>query len=298
MLRNIKSIGNTLIYLGSFFNVPCVQHIEGNFTIQSKLTQAFNGSKMPSVDVKVVCKESEITSITSFFYNSVFRSVEIDCTGITSINQCFANAVIDEVTLEHTESCSNASSLFQNSTINKCSGLTLEGATNISNLYQSSKIFQIDSYLKGLQGDNVLVANNVFNDCKTVYEVEDIIIPNCTSINSFFRNCQSLIAVGTCNFSSITSATDAFYNVKYLKKISFVEESIPIPINFGYSKLLELESAKSIIKGLKNYAGTDKEFTYTIQFSAETLAILEADGTTAPDGGTWVEYAQSKGWNI
>ena len=60
---------------------------------------------------------------------------------------------------------------------------------------------------------------------------------------------------------------------------------------------LDLESAKSIILALENYAGTDKEFSYKITLSAGTWAVLDADGETAPHGGTWRDYVGTLGWD-
>ena len=61
---------------------------------------------------------------------------------------------------------------------------------------------------------------------------------------------------------------------------------------------LTLESAKSVISALYDYSGTDEEFAYSLTLSTDTIALLEAEGTTAPGGLTWVDYANSKGWNI
>jgi hypothetical protein len=61
---------------------------------------------------------------------------------------------------------------------------------------------------------------------------------------------------------------------------------------------LTVDSMKSIISCLKNYAGTDSDGTYTLTFSDGCWAALEAD-SAAPDGGTWKEYVQlALGWAI
>lgn len=64
------------------------------------------------------------------------------------------------------------------------------------------------------------------------------------------------------------------------------------------SSPLNLESAKRIISKLVDYKGTDREYAQKVTFSSTTLALLEADGATAPGDITWTEYARSKGWNI
>lgn len=79
-----------------------------------------------------------------------------------------------------------------------------------------------------------------------------------------------------------------------LQYIGF-EGTIANTINFSWSPLVP-ESMKKAILCLKNYSGTDEEFTYTITFSDACWTALEAD-STAPNGMTWTEYVDSLGWN-
>lgn len=67
-------------------------------------------------------------------------------------------------------------------------------------------------------------------------------------------------------------------------------------LNMSYCTGLSVDSMKSIISCLKNYSGTDSEFSYTLTFPEGRWAALEAD-STAPDGSTWEEYVDSLGWN-
>ena len=87
----------------------------------------------------------------------------------------------------------------------------------------------------------------------------------------------------------------SFTNASALKNITFEGE---INCNFRIqSSPLTLESAKSIISALKDYSGTTDEFKYTVSFSENTKVLLEAEGATAPNGDTWLNYAFAKGWN-
>ncbi len=61
------------------------------------------------------------------------------------------------------------------------------------------------------------------------------------------------------------------------------------------SSVLSVASAKSIISHLKNYMGTDNEYTYSVKLNAGVWAALETNGT-APNGMTWAEYVSSLGW--
>ena len=87
-----------------------------------------------------------------------------------------------------------------------------------------------------------------------------------------------------------------FYNATGITNIAF-EGVIGKDIDFSYSSNLSIESMKSIISCLKNYAGTDYELTYTVAFDEACWTRLEED-STAPDGTTWAEYVASLGWNI
>ena len=55
---------------------------------------------------------------------------------------------------------------------------------------------------------------------------------------------------------------------------------------------------KSIISALKDYSGTDKEFTYTVTFTSACITALDKEGNNSPNGNTWRNYANDKGWNI
>lgn len=94
-------------------------------------------------------------------------------------------------------------------------------------------------------------------------------------------------------------AHNFIHNAINLERIWFVEESI----GFGFTlatcgKNIEVDCLKSVIRGLKNYAGTENEFVYTLGLSAVHKQKLEAEGATAPNGMTWLEYVDAKGWNV
>lgn len=61
---------------------------------------------------------------------------------------------------------------------------------------------------------------------------------------------------------------------------------------------LSLDSLKSFINALADYTGTDKEYKYTISLHPDSIALLEADGNSAPNGLTWLDYIDSKKWNV
>ena len=69
-------------------------------------------------------------------------------------------------------------------------------------------------------------------------------------------------------------------------------------ISFKHSTKLTIDSLKNIINALADYYGTDDDGKYTLTLNSACNATLEAEGATAPDGLTWREYAQFKGWNL
>lgn len=174
--------------------------------------------------------------------------------------------------------------------------------TTVNNMFESCQITDLKA---------ILDRNNIVLDFSGVTYNSSIYI---------FQNSQ-ITRVGVVDLSNVTSVAYWFYNAKnlqYIEKWKMKEtQTFHSTYTFGNcSKLshciaegvigttlnvsacpLDLESAKSFITCLKDYSGTSKEFTYEIRFSSTTKAYLEAEGATAPDGMTWLEYAQAKGWN-
>lgn len=90
--------------------------------------------------------------------------------------------------------------------------------------------------------------------------------------------------------------TDMFVNMQKLTSLMIDGKIIESTINLGISPLTA-ESAKSLINALWDYSGTANEFKYKVTFSATTKTALEAEGATAPNGDTWLNYMTAKGWN-
>ena len=137
------------------------------------------------------------------------------------------------------------------------------------------------------------------NSATDLVEV-DLDFSKATQMYGAFRGCTALTTVENLNLSKVTgdsNFSNVFYNCSALKKVSVIANTIKRNISFSYSPLLTLESAKSILLGLYNYAGNYYEFSFTITFHADTWTLLDNDGTTAPDGLTWREYVNSIGWN-
>lgn len=115
-----------------------------------------------------------------------------------------------------------------------------------------------------------------------------------TNFNRMCDGCWYLETVEEIDVSSATITTNIFWACDRLKEIRFVGE-IPISISFQHSPL-SIASLKSIITHLKNYAGTDKEYTYTLTLSSVSKTALEAEGATSPNNNLWTEYIDDLGW--
>lgn len=90
-----------------------------------------------------------------------------------------------------------------------------------------------------------------------------------------------------------TLPSNVFSSAESLTNLT-IEGVIGRSISFANNPL-SVDSMKSIISALKNYAGTTSEDTYRLTFSSTCWENLEAD-STAPDGNTWKDYVASLGW--
>lgn len=85
-----------------------------------------------------------------------------------------------------------------------------------------------------------------------------------------------------------------WFNNTNITNVAF-EGVIGQDLDMSYGNGITVASMKSIITHLKDYSGTDSEFTYTVRFAAARWTALEAD-STAPNGDTWENYVISLGW--
>lgn len=86
----------------------------------------------------------------------------------------------------------------------------------------------------------------------------------------------------------------AFSNMSALKNLT-VTGTIGKSFDISDSPLT-VESAKNVIKALKDYS-TDAPFTYSVLFSSSVMNALDAEGNTSPNGNSWLEYLDDIGWN-
>ena len=114
-------------------------------------------------------------------------------------------------------------------------------------------------------------------------------VNQCFFYSSYLETIDEVIIAETVNPTEYM-----FQYCSALKNIKFTG-TIGKSIYFSQSPLT-VDSMKSVISALKNYAGTDNELKYTVKFKANCWTALEASGA-APDGNTWKEYVANLGWN-
>lgn len=98
----------------------------------------------------------------------------------------------------------------------------------------------------------------------------------------------------------ITAFTNPFAGCTRLAHINEVEGVIDKSISFSECPL-SVASMKNIISCLKDFSGTDGEYTYTVTFKTSAFNVLESEGATAEYNGvacTWAELIDNKKWNL
>lgn len=176
----------------------------------------------------------------------------------------------------------------------------------------------------------------MFRNCKIVGDLDAILksygvtlnTENCTTLSYMFMNAYNITKVGIFDLTSVVSSAgvldSVFNSCHVLEEIELIKtanlEFAPFPVSMFRNCLilkeirfegiivkgldiknspLSLESAINIINHLKNYKGTSEDMSYTVSFSATTLALLDAEGDTAsPNGNSWRNYISDLGWNL
>ena len=139
------------------------------------------------------------------------------------------------------------------------------------------------------------------NNCSSLEIVEDVNFQPIMSYAYFFAGCINLKTIEVLRVSEKSgfggsNGGDCFYKCTALENVSF-EGVIGKKISFPYSPL-SIESLKSVITHLKDYSGTDSEYTCTVMFKTSAFEALEAEGATSPNNNTWAEYIDDLKWNL
>ena len=189
--------------------------------------------------------------------------------------------------------------------------------------YWNENIFKPKYNLVATDGSFMFYYNRSSLNIKTALENAGVVLDTsgATNVQNMFCRCGSP-ELPTIDLSSATDTTRMFYSedIITIEKVIFSEntviasnifngltglENIEIggeicsDIAFSACTKLSLDSLKSIINHLKDYSGTDKEFTCKLTLASASKTLLENEGATAPNGLTWLEYAEyGKSWTI
>lgn len=180
--------------------------------------------------------------------------------------------------------------------------------TKASDRYAQGVFFRLYRNKKELFDMTEICKKFDFSECLTLTSLfHNARVENLTINASKAQGLRQTFAAGdggNINHVTLTvseACTDyyqTFYYQSEMTEVRFTDGSvIAASIDFARSNLLTVESAKNILKTLKDFSGTDKEYTCAVTFHADTWALLDAEGDTSPIGTTWAEYVAQKGWN-
>lgn len=199
---------------------------------------------------------------------------------------------------KHTKSSTNFSDMFYYSPVNSIPYLDTSNGENFRSMFNNCH------FLTDIPAIDV---SKGFNFSSMFYACGATEIPYLNTVNgndfnnTFFHN--NIKKLGGFNLSSAGKGRVNYLDINTfgcpnLEEISRIEGVIPVSISFIKCSLLKVESAIRVLTHLENYTGTEKEFTYKVSFHSNVWDLLDAEGNTAPHGGTWKDYVYSVlGWN-
>ena len=139
------------------------------------------------------------------------------------------------------------------------------------------------------------ILNTMFAKCNLCKRLPTLDLSSATTISAMVAYTYNLRKIDKIIWSeTITTASGPFEGAASLKE--FVSEgTLAISMSFKNSPL-NIETMTGVIRCLKNFSGTDEEFTRKITFSSACLTALEAEGATSPNGNSWTQYIEDLGW--
>lgn len=137
-------------------------------------------------------------------------------------------------------------------------------------------------------------ANSYVEHVPNIIESQPDLI--CVNLNSSFSY-SKVRSIGGLRVDENTQFSGTFREAYSLTDIN-IQGTINKNIEIQYSPLTA-KSAKSIINALKDFTGTDHEYTRYLYFHSSVWTLLDAEGNAAPDGNTWRQYVNTTlKWNI
>lgn len=209
----------------------------------------------------------------------------ITCGGVQrSYAKAFMGLNFDSSTFKPVDKMliSDATSMFESCSVglaeekqvdlaaNESERLDTGPSTKVTKMFYNCGLFKSILYLDFSSIGSAMQARNVFSQ-SSVQRVE-VFIPPAVPLSSTFLDATNLSYIG-------------------------IEGELANSANFQSCPLTN-ESATNILQHLADCIGTEYEFTFTITFSDEVWANLDALGNASPNGNSWRDYCEDLGWTI
>ena len=170
------------------------------------------------------------------------------------------------------------------------------GSTNIftGNLIKIDLAEHLDSLNIKLDLSQAINSYSTFNSAYFT-RLPLLDMSSCTAMNTTFGYMNYLEIIDELIVNENCIFTNTFMQCTALRFIK-MSGKIGKSINFQWSGLLSVESAKNIIQCLANLVDKNP-FTQTITFHDDVWSKLAEEGNTSPNGNTWEDYLFNIGWN-
>ena len=172
----------------------------------------------------------------------------------------------------------------------------ISGGVVTKNINKLPNVFESGAIIDFSKCSNI---EDLFKENRSIQYVGIIDTRSASNLNQVFARNYALVEIEKIILKEdcTQTFTNTFaYNEK-LESITF-EGIIGKSLNFQWSSLLTVESAKNIIQCLANYKGTTSDLVSTITFHADVWALLDEEGNVSPNGNTWRDYIFDLGWNL
>ena len=142
-----------------------------------------------------------------------------------------------------------------------------------------------------------------FRDCYGFTRLGVIDLRKCANVNQFYYNgsahSNNLSKIDEFMFPDYVDLSTAFTNCNALTTVGFVGKIGNRNCNIPHCPFDAPTVRNLILNCLENYAGTEKEFAYTLTLNVTAWANVNADTENPPPSGdNWQDYVQLKGWNV
>lgn len=143
---------------------------------------------------------------------------------------------------------------------------------------------------QNIKFDGVFGWQDVFNNAN----ISTLPTVSMSNLNKSFYCCSRLETIEKLILTKKPSSTSSAFSLCTSLKNIVIEGEIGISLSMSSSPLT-VESAKSVINALTNYAGTTNELTYKLTLKSTVWTALN-EAEAPPTGDTWKDYVTSLGW--